>query len=233
MLDLSRSTLFDQAVTNQTATFRVQNQKKDSQNSHIVLSNPMGASRAGGHLVDSVKLDDAFSRASIYLAKIDVEGHEVNALEGALGLFRARSLQYVTVEFGDARKWARGGKTGVDAAAILKAIKASGYSLWILEMWMQPSTQFLQPMSPLFFKPAEKWPRRRISTSRVPPADAYLGPGGSRCPSTWCFLNAAGRVVGHDQVDHATITLIEIMDIDALMFGPVRAVDFNLFFERT
>lgn len=228
-LDRERTTLYGNAVTNTSnAAFTVTNKKASDQNAHVVTTSLSSrSSQLGLNMVRGVRFDELVQRP-VYLMKIDVEGQEVNVLEGALGLFKQRAVRYVTVEFGGVTRWARGGKTAHDASVILRRIARLGYSLWVIEMWKQPSTKFIQPTSPSFWPRFANWPRRVISTGRAPPADAFSG----GCPRVWCHLDGAGRVVGFGDADHSQVTLIEILDVDALVAGPLAEEDFNLLFER-
>jgi len=76
-----------------------------------------GGGGGGGVGVPSVRLDEVVAsdpRSEVLMLKIDVEGHEVHALRGALGLLRRRVVRWVTMEAGEAARWARANTSAED-----------------------------------------------------------------------------------------------------------------------
>lgn len=219
-LDLEGSELNHVALSQQTGDIVGYEALKNHQTARVV-----DAVHAQHH-VYTLRLDGHFSQREIHTMKIDVEGLEINVLEGAAGLFRGQSVRYVAVEIGGTERWARGNKTPSDAKRVLHMIAQAGYSLWIIRMWQQPSTQFLQPASPRFSEVLDKWPRRSLPTGMVTPKEMLHG-----CPKSWCHLDpqtqqTTGAVVKSD------VELTRIMDIDVFVDRYLVQIDFNLLFER-
>ena len=184
----------------------------------------------GGGGVPSVRLDEVVAsdpRSEVLMLKIDVEGHEVHALRGALGLLRRRVVRWVTMEAGEAARWARANVSAEDMVGVLREVSLAGYGLWVIRMWQQPSTRFVQSSTSPGAPQLLSWPRRcnarplcvsfgpscsalggrlvpTVASRHTPrlittgrAAPADLSVTG--CPPAWCVRDAAGRTLGAEE----------------------------------
>ena len=223
-LDLSLSQFYLTAVMNSSRgdTLTVRNRPgKSSQNAHLDLRAGSNTARLDTLKVPVSRLDDLIQQR-VMLAKIDVEGCEVSALQGAMRLFADGLVENVFVEFGGYERWSRCGNTPTEAVDVLDSVQHAGYSIHVLEMWKQPSTKVFQNSRHPFWKVAATWPVHTIPVQISPPADAFTD-----CPRTWCELDTHGHTVGREGVNTSVVKLIEVKDVRNLVTHMAQ-IDFNL-----
>ena len=220
-LDLSLSQFYLTAVMNSTRgdTLAVSSKPgKSSQNAHLAGLN---TTRLNKLKVPVCRLDDLIQER-VMLTKIDVEGCEVSALQGATRLFADGLVENVLVEFGGYERWSRCGNTPEEAVDVLDSVQHAGYSIHVLEMWKQPSTNVFQNSRHPFWKVAATWPVLSMTVQISPPPDAFVD-----CPPSWCELDTHGHTIGLGGVNTSIVKLIEVKDVRHLVTHMAQ-VDFNL-----
>ncbi len=208
-------------------------------------------------VINSARLDDLvqqwYASEEVYLLKIDVEGQEIRALRGAVALFRHRRVRYGFIEIGDGpmdarfaapgspanlTRWQHASVDPTDAVQVLEQIQHWGYTFYIIVQCagVAPHARFVQPASSSFWSPLADWPRVYVSSTRITrhPREEVC----SSTPSTSTGAVSTGTSSAHwsthsHPASLATATeLIKVVDMEALVRGPLLACDWNLWFSR-
>ena len=239
--DQTRLRSFEQHAhaKHQQAFARARHPSADEESLYIASAAPSSHDHAT-ELISSARLDDLveqwYPHEDVYLLKIDVEGQEIRALRGASLLFEHRRVHHGFIEIGDGpmdprflppgaprnlTRWQHAGVSVDDAIRSLEALHAWGYVLYVLVQCQAVHSPFVLPTSPLYWRPLADWPRTFIRSEHI----------GRTPPDLLCAgSNLTERSSRSSRAP--VVELIRVVDVAALVRGPMLKCDWNLFFSR-
>lgn len=239
--DQTRLRSFEQHAhaKHQQAFARARHPSADEESLYIASAAPSSHDHAT-ELISSARLDDLveqwYPHEDVYLLKIDVEGQEIRALRGASLLFEHRRVHHGFIEIGDGpmdprflppgaprnlTRWQHAGVSVDDAIRSLEAVHAWGYVLYVLVQCQAVHSPFVLPTSPVYWRPLADWPRTFIRSEHI----------GRTPPDLLCAgSNLTERSSRSSRAP--VVELIRVVDVAALVRGPMLKCDWNLFFSR-
>ena len=239
--DQTRLRSFEQHAhaKHQQAFARARHPSADDESLYIASAAPSSHDHAT-ELISSARLDDLveqwYPHEDVYLLKIDVEGQEIRALRGASLLFEHRRVHHGFIEIGDGpmdprflppgaprnlTRWQHAGVSVDDAIRSLEALHAWGYVLYVLVQCQAVHSPFVLPTSPVYWRPLADWPRTFIRSEHI----------GRTPPDLLCAgSNLTERSSRSSRAP--VVELIRVVDVAALVRGPMLKCDWNLFFSR-
>ena len=131
-------------------------------------------------------------------------------------------------------RWQHARVNTSDAVRALAQIQGWGYTFYIIVQCaaVAPHGRFVQPDSPSFWAPLANWPRVFVTSKRI-----KRQPREEVCRSMWSTNMTGGAA--NDKSAHSNkhsslpeAELIKVVDMAALVRGPLLLCDWNLWFSR-